>query len=118
MTWASCILRRVLSRSINVRLVPAVFFGTALLVRIGSCGVEDWPQWRGPKGIGVWSESGLAERFPVSGLKVLWRDEVGPGWSSPVVAGGRVYFTDARLNAPAARERIRCLDATSGNPLW
>jgi outer membrane protein assembly factor BamB len=51
-------------------------------------------------------------------LKVRWRASVGPGWSSPVVARGRVYLTDAELMAPKAKERVRCLDEATGQPLW
>ena len=55
---------------------------------------EDWPQWRGPNRDGVWNETGVMDSFPPGGLKISWRAPVGPGWSSPVVAQGRVYVTD------------------------
>jgi outer membrane protein assembly factor BamB len=51
-------------------------------------------------------------------LKVRWRAPIGPGWSSPVVARGRVYVTDAELRAPKAKERVRCFDEATGRPLW
>lgn len=78
----------------------------------------DWPQWRGPNRDGVWSETGIVESFPASGLKILWRAPVGPGWSSPVVAQSRVYLTDSELKAPKAKERVHCFDAASGKSLW
>lgn len=71
---------------------------------------EDWPQFRGPNRDGVWHETGLLESFPAGGLPVLWRTPVGPGWSSPVVADGRVFLTDVQLEKPVARERIRCFE--------
>jgi outer membrane protein assembly factor BamB len=43
---------------------------------------------------------------------------VGPGWSSPVVARGRVYVTDAELSKPQARERVHCFDEATGKRLW
>ncbi len=55
---------------------------------------EDWPQWSGPNRDGVWNETGIMESFPPGGLKICWRAPVGRGWSSPVVAQGRVYVTD------------------------
>jgi PQQ-like domain len=61
---------------------------------------EDWPQWRGPNRDGDWNETGILKSFPAEGLKVCWRTPVGPGWSSPVVARGRVYLTDMRLDKP------------------
>lgn len=79
---------------------------------------DDWPQWRGPNRDGVWKETGILESFPACGLKVLWRAPVGPGWSSPVVAQGRVYLTDSELKPPKAKERVHCFDAAAGKPLW
>jgi outer membrane protein assembly factor BamB len=79
---------------------------------------DDWPQWRGPNRDGVWAETGVLESFPPGGLKVRWRAPVGPGWSSPVVAKGRVYLTDSELRKPRARERVHCFDQATGKPLW
>jgi outer membrane protein assembly factor BamB len=79
---------------------------------------EDWPQWRGPNRDGVWKETGIMESFPAGGLKVAWRAPVGRGWSSPVVAQGRVYVTDVKLTGPTAKERVLCFDEANGKPLW
>src|SRR4051812_27748804 len=78
----------------------------------------DWPQWRGPNRDGVWSETGILQTFPAEGLKVRWRVPVGPGWSSPVVAQGRVFLTDMRLAKPKAWERIQCVKESTGKQLW
>ena len=78
----------------------------------------DWPQWRGPNRDGVWNETDIMELFPPGGLKISWRVPVGPGWSSPVVAQGRVYVTDVELVRPTARERVLCFDEASGELLW
>ena len=79
---------------------------------------RNWPQWRGPNRDGVWRETGILESFPPGGLKVLWRAPVGPGWSSPVVAQGRVYLTDSELMAPRAKERVHCFDVATGKSVW
>jgi outer membrane protein assembly factor BamB len=79
---------------------------------------EDWPQWRGPNRDGVCRETGLLESFPARGLKVRWRVPAGWGFSSPVVAQGRVYLADSVVVKPRARERIRCFDETTGKTLW
>ena len=65
-----------------------------LVVNVVSVRASDWPQFRGPDRDGVWKETGIMQSFPAGGLKVSWRMPVGPGWSSPVVAQGRVYVTD------------------------
>jgi outer membrane protein assembly factor BamB len=72
--------------------VPIVL---ALLIELTplTAGVEDWPQFRGPTGQGHSAEHGLAFEWSES-RNVIWKTPVpGLGWSSPVVAGGRVWVT-------------------------
>jgi outer membrane protein assembly factor BamB len=90
-----------------------------LLLLIGNAGrAENWPQWRGTHRDGAWSESGILESFPPGGLTILWRAPVELGWSSPVVAQGRVYLTDSYLRKPKTQERVLCFDEATGKPLW
>ena len=67
------------------------------MLPVVSLQAEDWPQFRGPNRDAVWKESGTLQVFPPEGLKVQWRAPIGPGFSSPVVAEGRVYITDCQL---------------------
>lgn len=54
---------------------------------------EDWPQWRGPGGLGVSAEAGLPTDWSPT-RNIAWTTEIpGRGHSSPVVAGGRVFLT-------------------------
>ena len=78
----------------------------------------DWPQWRGPNRDGVWPEIGLLESFPTNGLKIKWRVPAGYGFSSPVVAQGRVCLSDSQLNPPNVEARVRCFDEKTGALLW
>jgi outer membrane protein assembly factor BamB len=78
----------------------------------------DWPQFRGPNRDGVWNEAGILQTFPAEGLKTRWRAPVGAGFSSPVVAGNRVYVTDSELVKPKAWERVHCFDEKTGKSLW
>ena len=68
----------------------------ALLGLIGLVAhAQDWPQFRGPTGQGHSSERGLPLEWSES-TNVRWKVPVpGAGWSSPVVAGGRVWVTTA-----------------------
>jgi len=79
---------------------------------------DDWPQWRGPNRDGVCRETGLLESLPAGGLKVRWRAPAGWGFSSPVVARGRVFLADSVVVKPQAKERVRCFDETNGKVLW
>src|SRR5580765_3925595 len=56
--------------------------------------VADWPEWRGRGRLGVWTESGILDRFPAQGLQVVWRTPVHSGYAGPAVAGGRVFVAD------------------------
>jgi outer membrane protein assembly factor BamB len=96
-----------------------------------SAHADDWPQWLGPKRDGVWRETGIVDKFPEGGPKVRWRQKIGPGYSGPAVAHGRVYLMDrelapdakkpandfARGNIPG-KERIICLNEADGAILW
>jgi outer membrane protein assembly factor BamB len=97
-------------------LLPAVIALPLLLST--ALRAEDWPQWRGMNRDGVCSEAGLLQSFPAEGLKVRWRVPVGWGFSSPVVAQGRVFLADSELMKPKARERLQCLDETTGKAIW
>lgn len=91
---------------------------------------DDWPQWLGPERDSVWRETGILQRFPEGGPRVVWRAPVALGYSGPAVADGRVFLMDYVLesgrvtNNPGARdtlqgtERVLCLDAKTGELLW
>src|SRR5258708_6861967 len=103
----------------------------SLVVVLGTCAMPapaaDWPQWLGPERDGVWRETGLLDKFPAGGPRVIWRSPLGTGYSGPAVAGGRVYVMDRqRAKDPAGNalrptrsgilgtERVLCFDEGSG----
>jgi outer membrane protein assembly factor BamB len=73
----------------------------------------DWPQWLGPNRDGSTTEKVAAWKEP---LVVLWRQPVGEGHSSPVVAGGKVYL-HTRIK-DKTEEQLSAFDAATGKPLW
>lgn len=86
---------------------------SVVLAAATSAGADDWPRWRGPAGNGVSAEAGWAA-WGEGGPRVAWRAQVGVGFSSFVVAGGRVYTAGYADDA----DTVVCLDAESGKPLW
>ena len=73
-----------------------VFLGVA-----AAPSAEDWPQFRGPDGQGHSTETDLPLQWSET-TNVAWKTPVpGLGWSSPVVAGGRVWLTTAVEDRPA-----------------
>jgi outer membrane protein assembly factor BamB len=61
----------------------------ALFVATGASG-QEWTQWRGPARDGSVSGKNVPLAWPES-LKQSWRVDIGEGYSSPVVTGGRVF---------------------------
>jgi len=96
----------------------AILCGLCLLLVTSAARADDWPQWRGPKRDGVWRETGVLEKFPADGLKILWRKDISAGYCGPTVADGRVYVMDRPDTPEQQSERIHCLDAKTGKPIW
>lgn len=89
--------------------------GTSLLLA-GVAHADDWPQWRGPKRDGISQEKNLLKTWPKEGPRLLWQvKDVGYGYGSVAVAGGRVYLTG---NKGLDNEFVTAMDARNGKPLW
>jgi outer membrane protein assembly factor BamB len=78
---------------------------------------DDWPDWRGPRRDGTWTESGIIRKFESSGIKILWRAPVDAGYNGPSVSEGRVFLMD-RQEKPSETERVLCFDALTGEKIW
>ena len=50
-----------------------------------------WPQWRGPQRDGTIEMLPWPDRLDETHLKLIWRDEVGPGYSGPIVSENLVF---------------------------
>jgi outer membrane protein assembly factor BamB len=92
---------------------------TTLLVFLASSAgrparAEDWPCWRGPRRDGIARETGLLKEWPTSGPRQLWRAELSGGFSSVVVADGRVFTQTKEKN----QEVVVSLDAATGKDVW
>jgi outer membrane protein assembly factor BamB len=74
----------------------------------------DWPQWRGPARDGHAAADEIAPATLPREPKVIWRLEIGGGFSSPVVAGGKLAYLDGR----DGKEVAHLIDAQTGKELW
>jgi outer membrane protein assembly factor BamB len=93
------------------RVLPLLFVLTAFAVS-----AEDWPEFRGPTGQGHSAERGLPLEWSES-RNVMWKARVpGLGWSSPVVAGGRVWVTSA-IKERGGSLRALAFDLETGREL-
>jgi outer membrane protein assembly factor BamB len=106
--------------SASLRLRPGLVVFAVLLASAAPF-AEDWPEFRGAGRRGVWTETGIVDRLPAEGLKVLWRAPVKAGYSGPAVSGGRVFITDfipSDATGLRGSERLLCLDEKTGKLLW
>lgn len=87
----------------------------ALVMALTSAvGAADWPQFLGPDRDGTCSAKGISENWPTGGPPIVWKKDVGQGFSGPVVSGGKLIL----FHRLADQEMVDCLDARTGNPLW
>jgi outer membrane protein assembly factor BamB len=74
---------------------------------------EDWPWWNGPERTGVSREKG----WSVEGKpEPLWRAQVGLGYSSFSIQGGRLFTLG--YDPEKKRDTIYAFGALDGKPLW
>jgi outer membrane protein assembly factor BamB len=94
--------------------VALVLFAAALATQSAVLLAQDWPQFRGPGGQGESSERGLPIEWSET-KNVTWKVPVaGRGWSSPVVAGGRVWLTSATPVKKETSLRLLAFDVETG----
>ena len=91
------------------RIALAVLLCTAAALEAG-----DWPQWRGPNRDGHTAPGSPEISSLPKDLKPSWKLAIGPGFSSPIVAAGKVIFLDER----DGKEVAHCVDAATGKENW
>ncbi|MDB6055311.1 MAG: Pyrrolo-quinoline quinone [Verrucomicrobiales bacterium] len=78
-----------------------------------SC-LADWPQWRGPDRTGrISSTEVIIEKLP-SAVTPAWKFAIGEGFSSPVVSGDALIYSDNQ----GGKETLHCLTAADGKEIW
>lgn len=70
----------------------------------------DWPHWRGSNGDGTSEETNWNPKALAEGPKVLWKTEIGFGYSNVAIKDCRLYT--------ASVEGVYCLDAYTGKIIW
>jgi outer membrane protein assembly factor BamB len=88
----------------------------AVLLLPAAARAEEWPGWRGPRGDGTSTETGVPYRWSAT-ENVRWKVPIpGKGHSSPIIWGDRVFLTTC-LEEKGERVLL-CLDRKSGKTLW
>ncbi len=99
----------------------------SLLLGVALLAGADWARFRGPGGLGISSDKGLPVEWS-STKNVVWQTKLpGPGTSSPVTVGERVFVTcysgyALSTEEPGDIEKLKrhvvCLDRSSGKIIW
>jgi outer membrane protein assembly factor BamB len=99
-------IRKFMDRHLCVSLLLAVFLPYRLTA-------AEWPQFRGPGGLGIADGSPPPVNFgPTS--NVVWKTALPPGNSSPVVWGDKVFVT----SFDQSKLETLCVDRRDGKVLW
>lgn len=119
----------------RTRIIPALFL---TLLALNTCFASDnWPQFRGPKSMGVADDPKLPDTWSAT-ENVAWKADIpGVGWSSPVVWGNKIFLTSViskgEVEAPKKglyfggerkastdehRWMVYCVDWKTGKILW
>ena len=93
----------------------ALLLSLLLLVTIFAGDNSDWRQWLGNSRDGISKETGLIDRLPATGPKILWRVPLKIGWSAPVIYDNLLFVTSKENKET---ETVTCMDAISGKIKW
>ncbi len=69
----------------------ALILLSTILLAVAASPADDFWQWRGPDRDGKSPERGLLKSWPEGGPKLLWKADIGDGYSSVTTSGDKVY---------------------------
>lgn len=103
--------------------LAALFLLLSLPIECATLRAEDWPEFRGPNGQGIYDAKDLPLKWSKD-ERLKWRTELpGSGWSSPIVVGTTIYLTSAVPANDKAAEKpdldlmLMMIDVDSGKLL-
>ncbi|MSU36089.1 MAG: pyrrolo-quinoline quinone [Pedosphaera sp.] len=101
--------------TIPMRLSSILLFLLTAVATPAHATIPDWPQWRGPERDGQFAGPAWPDKLDAKHLERVWRVDLGPSYSGPVVNAGRVFTTESK---DKKAEVVRAFDRTTGNELW
>ena len=95
-----------------MRKLPIALLTCAALTAAATA--EDWPRYRGANFDGISTEKNWLGAWPGGTPKQLWKKNVGTGFASLTVAGGRVFT----IGNNGKQDTVQCFDAVTGAEVW
>jgi outer membrane protein assembly factor BamB len=95
-------------RAMNKVILALILFTSTITIN-----AQEWTQWRGPARDGSVSVKNAPSKWPES-LQRTWRVEIGEGYSSPVVAAGRIFVHGRR----DPEEIVAAINLADGKVVW
>jgi outer membrane protein assembly factor BamB len=111
----------------SAAIVRWLVLATLLLSATLDAHAADWPNFRGPTGMGTTSAVGLPVQWSET-ENIAWKTPLpGPGASSPIVFGGRIYLTsytgffipgESGGSQENLKRHLIAIDKNDGSILW
>ncbi len=95
-------------------IIGWIILGVMLGKVAKSATAEDWYRFRGPNLDGISSETEWTHQWPPGGPNVLWRANVGTGFSSTPTSQGRLYTIGNEENV----DTVYCINVETGEQIW
>ena len=96
------------------KAVPAAASVPATPTKARDPGGVYWTDFRGPQRDGHYRERPIRTDWPAGGLKPVWKQPLGGGYASFVVARGRAFTIEQR----GPQEVVAAYDVATGRELW
>lgn len=75
---------------------------------------SDWPEFLGPLRNNTSPETGLRQSLTPEGVPILWKKQIGTGYSAPSIRANRLVLH----HRSGPEEIVECLHPATGEPLW
>ncbi|MDQ5846466.1 MAG: PQQ-like beta-propeller repeat protein [Acidobacteriota bacterium] len=93
---------------------PGVTPATSNETALAHASLNYWTNFRGPNRDGDYREMEVLTTWPSQGLSPIWKQPIGIGYSSFVVADGRAFTIEQRRS----QEVVTAYDVSNGRELW
>ena len=100
--------------STSVCPILAALIFLLLLTSCGKTREVGWPRFRGPTGDGISTETDWDPQAIIGSPKILWKTDVGKGYSNVVIKDNRLYT----LGAKPAGAVVLCIDTETDEEIW